>query len=169
MKRTTLMATALLGALCLTTSAWAGGNSCSDKSEGASTAAGAHCTVSKGVSTASTKGHCAAGASMAGGKCTFGANTAVFSYAVNAHCEACVDKIQSAALSQKGVQCAKVDLDSKTAYIAGDKKMDQRAVTKAIKDAGFTCQLKQSGPKARAELTKLMTADMSAPASPKKS
>jgi hypothetical protein len=78
-----------------------------------------------------------------------------------------VNKIQSAALAQKGVQCAKVDLDSKTAYIAGDKKMDQRAVTKAIKDAGFTCQLKQSGPKARAELTKLMTADMNAPAAKK--
>jgi copper chaperone CopZ len=167
MKRSTLMATALLGALCLTTSAWAGGNACSGKSEGASTAAGSHCSY-KGAQTAS-KDHCAAGASMAGAKCTFGANTAVFSYAVNAHCEACVDKIQSAALSQKGVQCAKVDLDSKTAYIAGDKKMDQRAVTKAIKDAGFTCQLKQSGPKARAELTKLMTADTNAPAAPKKS
>lgn len=156
MKRSTLMATALLGALCLTTSAWAGGNSCSGKSEGAS--AGSHCTY-KGATSAS----------MAGGKCTFGANTAVFSYAVNAHCSACVDKIQSAALSQKGVQCAKVDLDSKTAYIAGDKKMDQRAVTKAIKDAGFTCQLKQSGPKARAELTKLMAADNTTTAAPKKS
>jgi copper chaperone CopZ len=165
MKRSALMATALLGALCLTTSAWAGGNACSSKDQGAS--AGSHCTY-KGAATASSD-HCAAGASMAGGKCTFGANTAVFSYAVNAHCGACVEKIQSAALAQKGVLCAKVDLDSKTAYIAGDKKMDQRAVTKAIKDAGFTCSLKQSGPKARAELTKLMAADMNAPASPKKS
>ena len=167
MKRTTLMATTLIGALCLATSAWAGGTSCSGKSEGASASTGAHCTVSKGVSTAS-KDHCAAGASMANGQCKFGANTAVFSYAVNAHCGACVDKIQSAAMSQKGVQCAKVDLDSKTVYIAGDKKMDQRAVTKAIKDAGFTCQLKQSGPKARAEFTKLMAADNAA-AAPKKS
>ena len=91
----------------------------------------------------------------------------MFSYAVNAHCSACVTKIQSAAMAQKGVVCAKVDLDSKTAYIAGDKKMDQRAVTKAIRDAGFTCSLKQSGPRARAEFTKLMAAD-NTPA-PKKS
>ena len=45
--------------------------------------------------------------------------------------------------------------------------MDQRAVTKAIKDAGFTCSLKQSGTRARAEFTKLMAAD-NTPA-PKKS
>ena len=164
MKRTTLMGTALVGALCLATSAWAGGSSCSGKDEGASAAS--HCTY-KGAQTASTNGHCPAGA-MAKGACKIGADNAVFSFAVNAHCGACVDKIQSAALAQKGVMCAKVDLDSKMAYVAGDKKLDQKAVAKAIKNAGFTCELKQSGTKARAELTRLMAADFEK-ASPKKS
>src|SRR5262245_37734049 len=98
MKRNVLAVPAILGVLCLATSAWAGGSSCSGKSEGAAvkeTAAGGHCSGERG-------------ASMAAGKeCKFDANTAVFSYAVkDAHCGACVDKIQSAALAQKGVLCA---------------------------------------------------------------
>jgi copper chaperone CopZ len=159
MKRNALVVPAILGALCLATSAWAGGSSCSGKSEGASkeASAGSHCTY--GMK-----------ASMAAGKqCKFDANTAVFSYAVkDAHCGACVDKIQTTALSQKGVLCAKVDLNTKTAYIAGEKNMNQKAIAKAIKKAGFDCQLTAQGPKARAELVKLMAADNSAPA-PKKS
>jgi copper chaperone CopZ len=145
MKRTTMMATAWIGALCLATSAFAGGGACSGKDEGVS--AGSHCTFGKGASMA------------AGSHCTLGADAAVYSFAVNAHCGACVDKIQSAAMAQKGVMCAKVDLDSKMAYVAGSKKMDQKAVTKAIQKAGFTCALKQSGPKARAELARLMAVD----------
>ena len=148
MKRNALMATALLGTLCLATSAWAGGSMCNDKSEGASMTAGDHCAPG------------AKGASMAGGQCKIGANNAVFSFAVpTAHCGSCADKIQSAALAQKGVMCAKVDIDTHTAYIAGDKKLNQRAIAKAIKDSGFTCSFKQSGMKARTELNRLMAAE----------
>jgi len=159
MKRSALVVPAILGALCLATSAWAGGSSCSGKSEGA-------------AKEASTGGHCSGvkGASMAAGQqCKFDANTAVFSYAVkDAHCGACVEKIQSAAMAQKGVQCAKVDLHSKMAYVAGEKSMNQKAIAKAIKDAGFTCQARAQGGKARAELMKLMAAENETPA-PKKS
>ena len=150
MKRNALMATALVGALCLATSAWAGGSMCSGKSEGAAkeASAGDHCTTAKGASMA------------AGGQCKIGANTAVFSYAVpTAHCGSCVDKIQSAAMAQKGVLCAKVDVNTHMAYVAGDKKLNQRAVAKAIKDAGFDCSFKTAGMKARTELNKLMAAD----------
>ncbi len=158
MKRNALIVPAVLGALCLATSAWAGnGHSCTGTSEGASKeAAGSHCTMGKD-------------ASMASGKCTFGANTAVYSFAVqNMHCGACVDKVQTAAMAQKGVMCAKVDLNSKMAYVAGDKNLNQRAVAKAIKDAGFACTFKDKGAKARAELTKLMAASTTATPTPKK-
>jgi len=63
------------------------------------------------------------------------------------------------------VLCAKVDLTTKTAYVAGDKKLDQRVVAKAIKNAGFACTLKDQGPKARAEFAKIM--DASVPAAKK--
>lgn len=150
MKRNVLMATALVGALCLATSAWAGGSACSGKSEGASKEAsvGAHCSSAKGASMA------------AGSQCKIGADNAVFSYAVpTAHCGACVDKIQSAAMAQKGVLCAKVDVNTHMAYVAGDKKLNQRAIAKAIKDAGFDCKFKTAGMKARTELNKLMAAE----------
>jgi copper chaperone CopZ len=182
MKRNALIVPAVLGVLCLATSAWAGGASCSGTSEGASKV-GAQCT--HGASTASkteahctmgskdasaTGSHCPMGASMASkGQCTFGANTAVFSFAVpTAHCGACANKIQSAAMAQKGVMCAKVDLGAKVAYVAGDKNLDQRAITKAIKDAGYTCSLKDQGAKARAEFTRVMAASTPSPAAPKK-
>ncbi len=161
MKRNALIVTAVLGVLCLATSAWAGGASCSGKAEGASKASkeGAHCTLGASKETAAG-GHCTGvnGASMTSkGQCPFGANNAVFSFAVqNAHCGACVEKIQSAALAQKGVFCAKVDLTTKTAYVAGDKKLDQRAIAKAINNAGFPCTFKAQGPKVRAELAKIM-------------
>ena len=150
MKRNALMATALVGALCLATSAWAGGSMCSGKSEGAAkeASAGDHCTTAKGASMA------------AGSQCKIGADNAVFSYAVpTAHCGACVDKIQSAAMAQKGVVCAKVDVNTHMAYVAGDKKLNQRAIAKAIKDAGFDCKFKTAGMKARTELNKLMAAE----------
>ncbi|HXL15323.1 MAG TPA: heavy metal-associated domain-containing protein, partial [Methylomirabilota bacterium] len=113
MKRNALILTAALGVLCLATSAWAGGASCSGKSEGASAAMGSHCSSAKGASMA------------AGSQCKLGANNAVFSFAVpTAHCGACVDKIQTAAMAQKGVLCAKVDLNTKMAYVAGDKNLN---------------------------------------------
>ena len=150
MKRNALILTAALGVLCLATSAWAGGASCSGKSEGAS-AAGSHCSSAKGASMA------------AGSQCKLGANNAVFSFAVpTAHCGACVDKIQTTAMAQKGVLCAKVDLDTKTAYIAGDRKLDQKAIAKAIKGAGFACTFKAKGPKVREELVKMMAAGSNA-------
>ena len=154
MKRNALIVPAVLAALCLTTSAWAGGSMCSGKSEGAS-AAGSHCSPGS------------KGASMTSGKqCPIGANNAVFSFAVpDVHCGACVDKIQTTAMAQKGVLCAKVDLESKMAYVAGDKKLNQRAIAKAIKDAGYACTFKDKGPKARAELMKIMA---SSPAPTKK-
>jgi len=154
MKRNALIVPAILGVLCLATSAWAGGSSCSGKSEGASkevSVTGSHCSPgSKGASMTSN------------GQCTIGADNAVFSFAVgNAHCGDCVDKIQTTAMGQKGVLCARVDLDKKMAYVAGDKKMNQRAIAKAIKDAGYTCTFKDKGPKARAELMKIMASSPS--------
>ena len=166
MKRNALIVPAVLGVLCLATSAWANGASCSGKAEGTATKTGAHCTLGASKE-ASAGGHCSGvnGASMTSkGQCPFSASNAVFSFAVkDAHCAACVEKIQSAAMAQKGVLCAKVDLNTKTAYVAGDKKMDQRAVAKAIKNAGFACTLKDQGPKARAEFAKIM--DAATPAS----
>ncbi|HYQ95519.1 MAG TPA: heavy metal-associated domain-containing protein, partial [Candidatus Eisenbacteria bacterium] len=140
MKRSVLIVPAVLAALSLTTSAWAGGSMCSKKSEGASkeAGAGAHCTP--GVSATSKE------------QCAIGADNAVYSFAVQgAHCDACVTKIQSAAMAQKGVLCARVNLDTKTAYVAGAKNMDRRVIAKAIKDAGFRCAFKAQGPKVRAE------------------
>jgi copper chaperone CopZ len=170
MKRNALIVPAVLGVLCLATSAWAGGASCSGKAEGTASKTGAHCTMGASKEMAAG-GHCSGvnGASMTSkGQCPFGASNAVFSFAVkDAHCGACVEKIQSAALAQKGVLCAKVDLNTKTAYIAGDKNLDQRMVAKAIKNAGFTCALKDQGPKARAEFVKLMASSPASPA-PKK-
>ena len=150
MKRNALMATALVGALCLATSAWAGGSMCSGKSEGAAkeASAGDHCTTAKGASMA------------AGSQCKIGADNAVFSFAVpTAHCGSCADKIQSAVMAQKGVLCAKVDIEGRRAYVAGDKKLNQRVIAKAIKNAGYDCSLELSGMKARTELNKLMAAD----------
>jgi copper chaperone CopZ len=159
MKRNALIVPAVLAALCLTTSAWAGGSMCSGKSEGAAK-----------ETSATSKDHCAPGSKGAmtsnGQQCAIGANNAVFSFAVpDVHCGACVDKIQTTAMAQKGVLCAKVDLESKMAYVAGDKKLNQRAIAKAIKDAGYACTFKDKGPKARAELMKIMA---SSPAPTKK-
>lgn len=164
MNRNVLILPAVVAALSLATSAWAGGGGwCSGKSEGAAKqvsaekAAGSRCTTDK------------AGASLASGKqCKIGADNAVFSFAVpSIHCGDCVDKIQTTAMAQKGVLCAKVDLSNKMAYVAGDKKLNQRAIAKAIKDAGYTCTFKQKGPKARAELMKVMASEDAAPAAKK--
>jgi copper chaperone CopZ len=151
MKRTAFIVPVAIAALSFSTSAWAGGDMCHGKSEGAAKEAsvGAHCSPG------------AKGASMASGEaCKIGASNAVFSFAVpTAHCGSCVDKIQTTAMAQKGVLCAKVNLDTKTAYVAGDKKLNQRQLAKAIKAAGFDCTFKDKGPRARAELMKMMAAD----------
>ncbi len=158
MKRHAVIVPVVITALSLSTSAWAGGRMCHDKAEGASKEAsvGGHCSTAKGASMAS------------GEACKIGASNAVFAFAVpTAHCGSCVDKIQQTAMAQKGVLCAKVDLESKMAYVVGDKKLNQRQLAKAIKDAGFACTLKEKGSKARAELQKLMAAENAA--APKKS
>ncbi len=160
MKRNALIVPAIFGALCLATSAWAGGSTSSGKSEGASKQ-GAHCTVgASAASEASAGGHCGMGASAASKEaCAYGASHAVYSFAVNdMHCAACVKKVQSAAMAQKGVHCVHVDLGTKTAYIVAEKKVDQRAIAKAVKDAGFTCTFKSDGPDARAAFMKAMAA-----------
>src|SRR6267378_5529514 len=161
MKRTAFIVPVAIAALSFSTSAWAGGDMCHGKSEGAAKEAsvGAHCSPG-------TKG-----ASMASGEaCKIGASNAVFSFAVpTAHCGSCVDKIQTTAMAQKGVLCAKVNLDTKMAYVAGDKALSQKAIARAIKDAGFTCSFKAKGPKVRDELVKMMAAGSNAtPAAAKK-
>ncbi len=159
MKRNALIVPAIFGALCLATSAWAGGSMCTGKSEGASKQ-GVHCPFGASAASVSAGDHCAMGASAASKEaCAYGASHAVYSFAVNdMHCSACVKKVQSAAMAQKGVHCVHVDLDTKTAYIVAEKKVDQRAITKAVKDAGFTCTFKSDGPNARAAFMKAMAA-----------
>ena len=144
MKRTLIILPATLATLSLAAGAWAGGSMCSGKSEGeAKTAsAGSHC-----VGDASAKAQ--------GAHRTIGAYEAVMSFAVpGAECDACVKTIQRAAMAQKGITCAHVNLDNHTAYIVADKGVNQRAIAKAIKDAGFRCTFKAEGPKVRTEFMK---------------
>lgn len=146
MKRTLMILPAMLGALSLAGGAWAGGSTCSWKSDGAAkqASAGSRC-----VGDASTQAR--------GERCTIGANEAVLSFAVpGAECEACVKTIQRAVMAQKGIACAHVNLENHTAYIVASKSVNQRAIAKAIKDAGFRCTFKAEGPKVRSELMKAM-------------
>ena len=158
MKRTLFILPATLAALSLAGSAWAGGSMCSGKPDGAAkqTSAGSHC-----VGDASAQGQ--------GAHCTIGANEAVLSFAVpGAECDACVKTIQRAAMEQKGITCAHVNLDNHTAYIVADKSVNQRAIAKAIKDAGFRCTFKAEGPKVRSELMKAIASGGSAACCAKK-
>jgi copper chaperone CopZ len=144
MKRHVRIIPVVLAALSLAATAWAGGGMCSGKSEGVSKAeAGAHCM---GGASAQSKEQCA-----------IGSNAAVYSFAVpGMECDGCVKTVQKAALAQKGVRCAHVSLDTHTAYVAGDKNLDQRKVAKAIAAAGYHCSFKEKGEKARAEMMKAM-------------
>lgn len=149
MRRTLMILPATLAALSLAGVAWAGGNVCSGKPDGAAkqTSAGSHCMGN-------------AAAQAEGDRCAIGANQAVYSFAVpGAECDACVKTIQRAAMAQKGVTCAHVNLDNHTAYIVGEKSVSQRTIAKAIKDAGFRCTFKAQGPKVRSELMKAMASD----------
>jgi copper chaperone CopZ len=158
MKRSVRAIPVVLAALSLAATAWAGGSMCSGKSEGASkqTAAGSHCAM--GTTMTDAGAHCMGGASAQGKEqCTIGAQSAVMSFAVpSAECDACVRIIQKAALAQKGVQCAHVNLDTHTAYVVTDKNVDQRKISKAIVAAGYRCTFKAQGPQVRAELMKAM-------------
>ncbi len=143
MKRNLMIVPAALAALSLGASAWAGGSMCSEKSDAKQTMAGSHC-----VGDASAHGS---------GQCTIGAQYSVMSFSVpGVECDACVNIVQRAAMSQKGVQCAHVDLKTRTAYVVSEKKLNQRAIAKAIADAGYRCSYKAQGPKVRAELMKAM-------------
>ena len=148
---------AALAAFSLAAIAWGGGSMCTGKPQGATAqAAGSHCPMGEG-------------AQAAGGHCTLGANQAVLSYAVpGAECDACVKTIQRAAMAQKGVNCAHVNLESHTAYIVADKSVKQAAIAKAIRDAGFRCTFKADGPKVRTELMKAIASGGSAACCAKK-
>jgi copper chaperone CopZ len=158
MKRSLMILPATLAALSLAGGAWAGGSMCSGKSEG----------DAKQVSAGS---HCAGGASAQaqGEHCTIGANDVVLSFAVpGAECDACVKAIQRAAMAQKGIACAHVDLETHTAYVVASKSVNQGAIAKAIKDAGFRCTFKAEGPKVRSELMKAIATGGSAACCAKK-
>jgi len=165
-------ATLTLGAvltLGLATTSWAGGSSCSGAGKDASMAAGTHCTRDDA---AAAGAHCAGGASasMAAGshcgatsganavamkECRPGANQVMYSFAVpSAECSSCVKAIQKAAMAMTGVSCAHVDLQTHTAYIITDKKVNERALSKAIADAGYKNTLTAQGNKAEAAFAK---------------
>ena len=151
MKRTSMVLPAALAALSLAAVAWAGGSMCTGKPQGsAAQAAGSHCPMGEG-------------AQAAGDHCSLGANQAVLSYAVpGAECDACVKTIQRAAMALKGVSCAHVNLENRTAYIVAEKSVKQAAIAKTIRDAGFRCTFKADGPKVRTELMKAMASGGSA-------
>jgi len=149
MKQRLKIGLSVLGILCLAAVAWAGGGMCTghpDDAKATSTPAGAQCGLMK--------------ADAAGNaQCTIGPNQMVYSFAVpGAECEACQNIIQRAAMTQKGVVCAHVDLTTRTAYIVADKKMNQKSVVKAISKEGYQCTFKASGQKVQAEMVKAMTA-----------
>jgi copper chaperone CopZ len=149
MKRALIVLSATLAALSLGVGAQAGGSMCTGKSEGAAkhvSAEGSHC-----MGGASAQAH--------GEQCTITANQAVMAFAVpGAECDACVKTIQRAAMAQKGIACAHVNLDTHTAYIVAEKGVSRNAIAKAIKDAGFRCSFKAEGPKVKSELMKTIAA-----------
>ena len=148
MKRTLRIGLSVLGILSLAAVAWAGGNTCTGHTE----------TDAKQVSTEGN--HCdgVTSGKASGEQCTIGANQMVYSFSVpGAECEACQNVIQRTALSQKGVTCAHVDLNTRTAYIVADKKLNQKALAKAISEAGFKTKFKASGTKAKSEMLKVVS------------
>lgn len=152
----------------LAATAWAGGSSCSgDKASSASMASGTHCTRDEAAA-----GHCSGGANAsmaAGSHCNMGtnanavaakeckpaANQVMYSFAVpSVECSGCVKSIQKAAMAMAGVSCAHVDLQTHTAYIIADKKVNERALSKAIADAGYKNTFTAQGSKAEAAFAK---------------
>lgn len=112
---------------------------------GAGTAAGSHCDgVGKN---AEAMAH----------DCGLKAGQAMYSFAVpGAECEHCIRGIQKAAMAMKGVDCAHVDLTTHTAYVIADKSVSEKAIGKAIQDAGFKNTYKGTGPKVQAAFTEAM-------------
>jgi len=139
----------------LAATAWAGGSSCSgDKASSASMASGTHCTRDEAAA-----GHCGMGATtsnaVAAKECKPTANQVMYSFAVpTVECSGCVKSIQKAAMAMAGVSCAHVDLQTHTAYIITDKKVNERALSKAIADAGYKNTFTAQGSKAEAAFAK---------------
>ncbi len=128
-------------ALCLASSSWAGGSSCSSSSEKVSE--GSHCTMKSNTSSASHEA------------CTIKANQVIYSFAVpSVECDKCVEAIQKAAMAKTGVACAHVDISTHTAYIIADKKVSQKDLAKVIADAGYKNKFNGQGKKVQAEFAK---------------
>lgn len=149
----------------LATTAWANGTGCSGSNSGASASSTSkascpYMTESSHAKAGMAGGHCdgMSKASMAQ-QCGVKANEAMYSFAVpGAECDHCVNTISKAAMAMTGVRCAHVDLNTRTAYIIADKKVDQKAIAKVIQTAGFRNTYKGTGPKVEAEFAKAMGA-----------
>lgn len=127
-------------ALCLASSSWAGGSSCSSEK----VSEGSHCTMKS--SNTSSAAHEA---------CTIKANQVIYSFAVpSVECDKCVETIQKAAMAKTGVACAHVDITTHTAYIIADKKVSQKDLAKVIADAGYKNKFTGQGDKVQAAFAK---------------
>ncbi|HEX7078614.1 MAG TPA: heavy metal-associated domain-containing protein [Candidatus Eisenbacteria bacterium] len=134
----------------------AAGTHCDGKD--AAMAAGDRCPVS-GATMTSGGGKCPYSGSNAdmAKACGMTADQAIYSFAVpTAECDHCVKGIQDAAMAQKGVACAHVDLSTHTAYIIADKSVDRKSLASAIAKAGFKNSFTGEGAKVQAEFAKAM-------------
>ncbi|MGH7682344.1 MAG: heavy-metal-associated domain-containing protein, partial [Candidatus Eiseniibacteriota bacterium] len=128
--------------LCMATTSWAGGSSCSSEK----VSEGSHCTMKSSNASAHEA-------------CTVKANQTVYSFTVpSVECEKCIETIQKAAMANAGIACAHVDLATHTAYIIADKKMSQKDIAKIITDAGYKNKFTGSGQKVQAEFAKALAA-----------
>ena len=131
-------------ALCLASSSWAGGSSCSSEK----VSEGSHCTMKS--SNTSSAAHEA---------CTIKANQVIYSFAVpSVECDKCVEAIQKAAMAKTGVACAHVDITTHTAYIIADKKVSEKDLAKVIADAGYKNKFTGQGKNVQAAFAKAIAA-----------
>lgn len=132
-------------ALCLASSSWAGGSSCSsEKASSEKVSEGSHCTM-KSTSTSSASHEA----------CTVKANQVIYSFAVpSVECDKCVEAIQKAAMAKTGVACAHVDITTHTAYIIADKKVSEKDLAKVIADAGYKNKFTGQGKNVQAAFAK---------------
>jgi copper chaperone CopZ len=148
MKRiSSIAALCAIALLSIAAVSFAGGSACMSHESSAKTAgAGGHCSGSSDA------------ASMAKA-CEVKANEAIYSFAVpGVECDHCINSIQTALMAQKGVRCAHVDLQTRTAYVIADHSVNKKAVAKTIQTAGFKNSFKGEGAKVQAEFAKAMTA-----------
>ena len=146
MKKVLYAAPAMLLALCVAGTSLAGGPNCG--SGGKAEATTAKVASAKGAGGAHCEGMDGAKA-MVSKECGVQANQVMYSYAVpSVTCDGCVENISKAALAQKGIKCAHVDLNTKTAYFIVDKKMSKNDVAKVMTAAGYKNKFSASGDKA---------------------